>query len=212
MIPVALGLRAATGGGVVVGVAADDRGPRVVLSTVLATAIEGDRLAREPYHVAAGMPRGPHGGVSVEAEAAVREGRRRQGELAAKALDGIVRRLREAGCEPVAAALLVHRAGWITDLLSYSLSWPDHLPVAEGLAVRDAVRRALARAGLDVAETDEKSLHAHASEALGLPAADIDARLKALGAAVGRPWRREQKLACLSAWVRVVAFPSPRST
>ena len=35
--------------------------------------------------------------------------------------------------------------------------------------------------------------------------ADLDAGLKALGAAVGRPWRKEQKLACLAAWVTVAA-------
>jgi hypothetical protein len=28
--------------------------------------------------------------------------------------------------------------------------------------------------------------------------AEIETRMKALGAAVGRPWRKEQKLACLS--------------
>src|SRR5579875_2527111 len=57
--PAALGFRAGRGGSVVVAVAWDDGNPRVVLSTFLATAAEGDRLAFEPYHVAADMPRGP---------------------------------------------------------------------------------------------------------------------------------------------------------
>jgi hypothetical protein len=120
-------------------------------------------------------------------------------------LDDIVRQLHEAGCEPVVAALLVNRAGWITDLLEYSLSWPEHVPVAEGLAVRDALRSAFARQRLEVAEVDEKSLHELAAKELRLGLADLDARLKALGATVGRPWRKEQKLACLSAWVTLVA-------
>jgi anti-sigma regulatory factor (Ser/Thr protein kinase) len=38
-----------------------------------------------------------------------------------------------------------------------------------------------------------------AENALGLSTAAIDARLKDLGATVGRPWRKEQKLAYLSA-------------
>ena len=30
-------------------------------------------------------------------------------------------------------------------------------------------------------------------------------RLKDFGAIIGRPWRKEQKLACLAAWVAVAA-------
>jgi hypothetical protein len=205
MVPIGLGFRALKGGGVVVGVAGNGSAPRVVLSTFLATAAEGDRLALEPYRVAAEMAQNLQGGVPSEAAMAVAEGRKRQAELAAKGLDNIVRKLREAGCEPVVAALLVNRAGWITDLLEYSLSWPEHVPVAEGLAVRDALRFAIGRVGIDVAELDEKSLPDFASRELGIPPADLDAGLKAIGAAVGRPWRKEQKLACLAAWVAVAA-------
>jgi hypothetical protein len=125
--------------------------------------------------------------------------------LAAEGLSGIVRRLRAAGSEPAVAALLVNRAGWVSDLLSYSLAWAEHAPVAEGLAVREALRHALGGLNVEVAEVDETSLPALASEALDLAPAELDARLKALGATAGRPWRREQKLACLSAWVELVA-------
>jgi hypothetical protein len=50
---------------------------------------------------------------------------------------------------------------------------------------------------------DEKALPEAASTALSLSPADIDIRLKAFGATVGRPWRKEQKLACLAAWLAV---------
>jgi hypothetical protein len=209
---IGLGFRAGRGGAVVVGVAADGREPRVVLSAFLATAAEGDRLSLEPYHVAFEMERGPGGAVttqrankdyapSAEAAAAVAEGRRRQDRLAAKGLDDIVGKLRDAGCEPVVAALLVNRAGWMTDLLAHSLSAPEHPPVTEGLAVREALRFAFGRVGLAVVEMDEKSLPELASKDLRLGAPEIEARLKSLGAAAGRPWRKEQKLACLAAWV-----------
>lgn len=198
-----LGVRAHKGGAVVVGLVIEEGEPRVVVSTFLETYADGDRLSFEPYSVAAGMARGPQGRASAEAAAAVAEGRRRQDQLAAKGLLSIVRQLEEAKCKPVVAALLVNRAGWITDLLEYSLSWPDHVPVAETLAVRDALRFALRRCGLEVAELDEKSLPDLAAKKLDMSSAEIDARLKALGATVGRPWRKEQKLACLSAWVAV---------
>jgi hypothetical protein len=188
---------------VVVGLAVEKKEPRVVLSTFLETCADGDRLSFEPYRVAAEMARGPQAEPLAKAAAAIAEGRRRQDQLAAKGLEKIVRQLEEARCKPVVAALLVNRAGWITDLLEYSLSWPEHVPVAEGLAVRNALRFGLGRCDLEIVELDEKSLPDLAVKTLGISSAEISARLKALGAAVGRPWRKEQKLACMSAWIAV---------
>jgi hypothetical protein len=207
MAPIGLGFRAVRGGGVIVGVAIENDAPRIVLSSFLATAAKDDRLSSEPYHVAAEMERGPDGRASAAAEAAVAEGRKRQDELAAKGLEDFVGTLRDAGCEPHVAALLVNRAGWIPDLLAYSLSFADHPPVAEGLAVRDALRLAIGRLGIAVAEMDEKSLPDLATQVLRLGSSELDARLKALGTTVGRPWRKEHKLACLAAWVTLATSP-----
>ena len=46
---------------------------------------------------------------------------------------------------------------------------------------------------------NEKSLSDLAENALALSRTQTDLRLKYLGAAVGRPWRKERKLACLAA-------------
>jgi hypothetical protein len=197
--PVALGLRAMRGGSVIVGVTLDDTEPHVALSSFLATAAENDRLSLEPYHVAAEMC--ADGKVSADAAAAVAEGRQRQDQLAAKGLEDITGRVRAEKGEPVAAALLLNRAGWVTDLLAYSIAFPDHPPVAEGLAVRDALRFACEQAGIAIDEIDEKSLPGLASEVLRLAPAAIDTRLKALGTEARKPWRKEQKLACLAAWL-----------
>lgn len=202
-IPIALGFRAGRGGAVAVAVALDKRMPRVVLSTFLATAAQGDRLSLEPYHVAAEMAQGMKGKVPAKAKAAVAEGRKRQDKLAAKGLDVIVEQLKGQGCKPVVAALLVNRAGWITDLLEYSLFAPEHPAVAEGLAVRDALRFAFGHSGIDVVEMDEKSLPEVAQKQLRLSPAAMESRLKDLGASAGKPWRKEQKLACLAAWVAI---------
>lgn len=200
MTAMALGLRAVRGGAVTVGVAVEAGAPRVTLSTFLATAAEGDRLAFEPYHVAAEMAAGARE-VPAEVEAAVAEGRRRQAATATAGLAAIADQLRAAGGEPAVAALLVNRAGWVSDLLRYSLAFPDHPPVAEGLAVRDALRGALAAQRLPATEMDEKALPQIAASVLDLSPGALEARLKALGVAVGPPWRKEQKLACLAAWV-----------
>jgi hypothetical protein len=142
-------------------------------------------------------------GASAQAVAAVAEGRRRQDELAAKVLEDIIRELEKAGRAPIIAALLVNRAGWITDLLEYSLAFADHVAVAEGLAVREALRFAFRRCGIDAVELDEKRLPAVAAGTLRMSTAEIDARLKMLGMTAGKPWRKEQKLACLAAWVAI---------
>jgi hypothetical protein len=217
-VVVALGLRALRGGAVTVGVALEAGTPRVVLSTFLATAAEGDRLAFEPYHVAvemaqsrAGRPqrgRTPYpADVLAEATSVIVEGRQRQDAMAIAGVDRISVRLRADGYEPRIAALLVNRAGWLTDelRLPHSLSAPEHPPVIEGLAVRDAIRSALGPGGVPVTEMDEKSLPDVASQLIGVTAAALDARLRDLGANAGRPWRKEQKIACLAAWVALVA-------
>ncbi len=202
---VGLGFRALRGGAVIVGVTLEAGQPRVVLSAFLATAAEGDRLALEPYAVAAEMTRGADGRALPEAAATVAEGRRRQDQLAASGLAGILGKLRDGGHEPEAAALLINRAGWITDLLEYSLFAPEHPAVAEGLAVREALRFAFGQVGLAAVEDDEKSLPERAAAVFGLSPASLDLRLKDLGAAAGRPWRKEQKLACLAAWFTLEA-------
>ena len=205
MTPVALGFRAGRGGSVVVGVAVDPL-PRVVVSAFLATAAEGDRLAFEPYQVAYEMPRAEGGGPTADAAAAVAEGRRRQAALASTAVAGLLEGLNIEGFRPAVAALLINRAGWMTERLEHSLSAPAHPPVAEGLAVRVALRAAFAGARLDIVEMDEKSLRESAMLMLPLTSGQIDYQLNALGATAGRPWRREQKTACLAAWVATAGF------
>lgn len=190
----AIGLRAQKGGTIAVALAIEAGEPRLLVSTRIETHVPGDRLSLEPYGAAAGM-------ALSEAAAVVAEGRARQDRLAAEGVQALVERLAAMRHRPIVAALLVNRAGWITDLLDYSRGWAEHVPVAEGLAVRDALRFGLRATGIALAEQDEKSLADHATATLGLSGAEIDARLKALGSAGGAPWRKEQKLAALAAWL-----------
>jgi hypothetical protein len=197
---VTIGLRAQKGGALLVAVALEAGEPRVLLSTSIATHAAADRLSLEPYRVAAEIARGG-GEAASQAAAAVAKGRERQDRLAGEALHAVIGRLESACASPPAAALLVNRAGWITDLLSYSLAWEEHAPVAELLAVREALRAGLRQCAIATVELDEKSLFDVAAERLDLSPEALAARLKALGSEAGKPWRKEQKLACLAAWV-----------
>ena len=167
--PIGIGLRAQKGGAVIVCLRFDHGEPEMLLSTFLA-------IEPEPYRAAASLPR-------AEAVAVVEAGRQRQDQIAAAELQAI---LKQVG-KPAVAGLLVNRAGWITDLLSYSREWAEHIPVAENLGLRAALRFACRENGIEIAELDEKSLP------------EIDARLNGLGAGL-KPWRKEQKLACVAAW------------
>jgi hypothetical protein len=200
----AIGFRAVKGGAVAVAVSLQ-HGPRVLLSSFLATAEDGDRLSLEPYQVAYEMKRGTDGTASAEATAAVADGRQRQCALATVGLEKIVTQLKALGCESLSAALLLNRATWITDVLSYSLASSDHPPVAEGLAVREAIRLAVNRANIELDELDEKSLLERASMELSVPEVEIFSTLLTLGVGL-KPWRREQKNACLAAWLLLATF------
>jgi hypothetical protein len=72
---------------------------------------------------------------------------------------------------------------------------------AEGEFYRDAVAAACAALGLEVRRPVERELAALCGDRLGLDAAAMQARLKAMGAALGPPWGEDHRLATLAAWL-----------
>jgi hypothetical protein len=198
----ALGFRAHRGGATAVAIALENGAPRLVLSTTLATGVEDDRLTWEPYHLAAGIEGGARTIPPPDPDAVVALGRAAQVEIATASLGDLLARMTADGARPAVAAVLANRvyAGFLDDL-AHILAWDEHLSVAESLAVREAVCSALDAHDLARVEVDEKSIRDVAPERLGLAEAVIDARLKELGAAAGRPWRKEQKNSALAAWI-----------
>ena len=71
---------------------------------------------------------------------------------------------------------------------------------AEGEFYRDAVAAACEALGLEVRRPVERELPALVCDRLGIDRAELDARLKALGAKLGSPWSEDQRLATLAAW------------
>jgi hypothetical protein len=197
----ALGLRGQKGGAVVVGVTLEHREPKILLSRFLQTHAAGDSYSFAPYEAAVRAAKESSDEPMAVAERIIAEGCERQKQLAGLGLKQIRDELAAAGHSTLTAALLVNRAGWITDLLEYSLGWSEHVPVAEALAVRDAFRSAARDLPFAMSEVDEKSLMELGAQSLGMGVKALEGKLKALGAAVGPPWRKEQKLACLAAWV-----------
>ena len=71
---------------------------------------------------------------------------------------------------------------------------------AEGEFYRDAVAAACEALGLEVRRPVERELPALVCDRLGIGRADLDARMKDLGAKLGSPWSEDQRLATLAAW------------
>lgn len=193
-----LGLRVVAEGGWAVVVARSDGGPRCVGSFLLPRARDEDLGAARPFAAFFAAAQGGEGRMA-EAVLALTEARKRQDEAVRGALSAALARCAESGVGPERLVLLVNRAGWIGDLISYSLAYPEHAAVADGLCLRQAFRAAAAALALPVREMDEKTLPVAAAAVLGLGAAEIQSHLKKMGEGL-KPWRKEQKLACLAAW------------
>jgi hypothetical protein len=89
------------------------------------------------------------------------------------------------------------------------------LHAAEGALFREAVMSASEMLGLKVTPIPERELWHLAEAHLGFPPPALEARLRALGQAVGPPWGKDQKLAALAAWIglataeRRISLPAP---
>jgi hypothetical protein len=84
----------------------------------------------------------------------------------------------------------------LEDILK-SHSW---MHAAEGDFYRGAVASACTALGLEVRRAIERDLAGEVARRHGIPPPLLDARMKALGAALGPPWSEDQKLATLAAW------------
>jgi len=70
---------------------------------------------------------------------------------------------------------------------------------AEGEFYRDVVAAACAQLGLEVRRPVERELIPLACDRLGVGKPELEAQLKAMGAALGPPWSEDQRLAMLAA-------------
>jgi len=74
---------------------------------------------------------------------------------------------------------------------------------AEGHFYRDVLADACRRLGLQVARPPEHELGPLLAARLGIGEAALEARLRDMGAALGPPWTRDQKLAVQAAWLHL---------
>ena len=159
-----------------------------------------DRETTEPYHVAAGfdgltlVPRPP------DPAAVIRRGRRKQERRVEVALEALRRSLEQSGWNWTRAVVLTGR-GWLSEDLEHTLAAHAHVHVAEGEAIRDALRAGVAKLKLDCLDQDEKSVRPAAQAKLECSDDELKARMKAARPADARSWRQEEQLVALAAWL-----------
>ncbi len=89
----------------------------------------------------------------------------------------------------------------LPDALEDILHAHSRIHAAEGTFYRDVVAAGCAGAGLEVRRVVERELPALVCDLIDIKPAELDARLKAMGVALGPPWSEDYKLATQAAWI-----------
>ncbi len=193
-IPVVLGFRPHTYWTAVVAVAGSADAPDIVERRRFEFAAGAERFV---FHQAAQT-------TTVEAERLIANVRRATEANAQQAIRRLVDELSRRGFAARLAAVPAATAK-LPDRLEDIVRAHSRIHAAEGNFYRDVIATACATAGLEVTRVVERELPALTCDLLGVGRPALDARLKAMGAALGSPWSEDQKLAAQAAWLRLEA-------
>ncbi len=159
---------------------------------------KADREVSEPYHVAGGwqgleqVPKPDNPAEIIE------RGRAKQVARAAEEFTDFQRLLSDDGLIWKRAVVLTTRG--IVHSLEDALAHHSHIHVAEGEAIRDATRSALAHVKVHTADQDEKSTLDTAGERLGKSSSECDEWMKAMKPGKCK-WAKEERLIAWAAWL-----------
>ncbi|MCU1272838.1 MAG: hypothetical protein JWO48_269 [Bryobacterales bacterium] len=150
-------------------------------------------IPAQPFHAAEGLP-------LKQAEAIIRRSTDCARRLAQAALRSAISDLQTQGYAVVACGLL-RSAARPLPALEEILKSHALIHTAEGELFREALSHASEQCGLPVSSVKEREVFARASTALGIADDELKRRLAELGRQLGPPWREDQKLATLVAWL-----------
>jgi len=193
----ALGFRAHSGWAAAVAVAGSPTALEVVDRRRIAIADADDPAGKQPYHAAEGLD-------LAEAERLVRRCTQSSQRLARAAVGAMLGDVQAAGHEVAGCGLLQGSGRTLADLAAI-LASHALIHTAEGQMFRDVLADAARHHGLPIVEVRERELMARCTADLGQPADKLARRLAALGRALGPPWRQDEKLATLAAWLSLAA-------
>jgi len=198
MTRAAMGFRAHSGWAALVVVAGSGRSTVVVERLRIDIADPRIPGSSQPYHAAEGLD-------LRSAEALLNRCAEEARNRAQSAVLTVVNRLRHAGHELVGGGLLLSSGRPLTTLAA-TLASHALIHTADGEHFREAITYAVERCDLPVTRLKEREVEALGASTLRIPVAELRERLSEMGRPLGPPWRQDEKLAALAAWL-VLATP-----
>ena len=202
MTAAAIGLRSHSGWAALVALSGAVESPAVLDRRRIEIADRRIDGSLQPYHAAEemGLPK---------AEAYLARCTAAADRLAQAALADAVEGATGKGHEVVACGLLL-ASGRPLPALAAILKSHALIHTADGEHFRAALAHAAEGCGLPVLAVKEKDVLARAAKALGMPSARLERVVAEMGKPLGPPWRQDEKLATLAAWVALVEAPRKR--
>ena len=191
MLSAALGFRAHSGWAAMIGLAEPVDAPVVIRRCRIELADCSTTGSLQPYHTAARMP-------LKDAETYLRSCCDATAAMARKAVRDALAELRDYQVEGAGVLLA---SGRPLPNLAGTLASHALIHTAEGEFYRAALRDACKCCGVPDTGIKERELLAEAARALGRSAEDLQSRVTGFGKIVGSPWREDEKLSTLTAWL-----------
>jgi hypothetical protein len=190
---VALGFRAHSGWAAAVALA-ESRGKLIVLDRRrIVTADPAIPGSRQPYHAAERLE-------FPEAEPLIRSCRESSVALASNAVAAFVGGLTRNDYRVNCAGILFASGRQLPDLAGILRSHAL-IHTAEGDFFREVLVQACESSALPVTRVKEREVRERAAATVRLSAAELQALIGELGRTLGPPWRVDEKLASLAAWI-----------
>jgi len=197
MSPAAIGLRAHSGWAAAVAVAGPARRPVVVMRRHIEMRERGAAGPAQPYHAAAPLE-------IEEAREFIERCAADAVALATEGLRGLTEDLRGLGHRASGCGLLLASGRPLPPLERILVSHPL-LHTAEGELFRAALRAGARQCGLLVVEAQERELFARAAADLRVTEMAVERHVRLMGKDLGPPWRQDEKLASVAAWLALFA-------
>jgi hypothetical protein len=192
---VAMGFRVHSGWVALVALGGPVLSPTVVRRERLGIAESRIPGSLQPYHAAKQM-------AVSDAEAFIGKCARAADSLARSALQTTIAGL-AADRFTVSGCSLLTGAGRPASSLESILASHAMIHTAEGELFRNSVKSACEACGLPLSCIRERDLFPKAESLLRLTSGELKRRISDLGAAIGPPWRADQKLSALAAWLHL---------
>jgi len=191
----ALGFRAHSGWAVVVAVAGSPIHPIVLERRRIEIADAAIPGSRQPFHAAEDLDTG-------KAEALISLCRESSQALATAAIRRLAAQLNERHC--LAASGMIAGSGRPLPGLAAILRSHALLHTAEGEFFREVLARASESCALPVNRVSEREVWERGAAAFHLRLDTLQQQIQSLGRSLGPPWRQDEKLASLAAWIALV--------